>query len=249
MQIKNITKDTRIPCNKIDNITINTIKEFLTNKANHNILSNSEIDELQKINHNNLTTEAKHNLTKHIINKIYYSKQQIKIEINRESIKDLKEYQDEEKDIINKNKNIYNSKQTESNSKKDNNLNTYISSDEKIINILIDTSYNNINKNIITIKPNITILKAVSTAFKYRNMIEKDNISLTDIARQYNIKEQSYITRIVNIAYLSPKIIESIAKGYHKENLTIKVLENISNQSIDWLEQERLFKEYEITVR
>lgn len=78
--------------------------------------------------------------------------------------------------------------------------------------------------------------------YKYRKLIES-GVSLKEISEKEN-KRNTYISRIIAIGYLSPKIIECIFKADHNEKLTIGALEKIANQSMDWKTQEEIFCQY-----
>ena len=96
---------------------------------------------------------------------------------------------------------------------------------------------------IIPTSVNKTLLKAVATGYRYKQLLESGT-TITEISKQEN-KQDTYIGRMTKLGYLSLRIIESIFEAKHNEKLTVIVLENISANSIDWKSQEREFAKYQ----
>ena len=246
------TKRTR--CEKIDKLTKDAIRLFITESSNsatnnnlinsnvvNNILTPSENDELNKINYTTLTNEQQKQLTQHLIKKVTYSEGSIKIEIDRISLETLHDYQNvsERGDVNDAGK--VKIARVDTNIKNTHTLpnQTYLSTDGKTINIIIDTQAIHITST----KTNKTLIKAIVTSYEYKRMIEYTNETIDSIAKKCR-KNRDYISRITNIAYLSPRIIEYIFKAKHKESLTLTALQNISIQSMDWRVQEEMFNGY-----
>ncbi|MFT6333163.1 MAG: hypothetical protein ACJAW3_001516, partial [Lentimonas sp.] len=111
----------------------------------------------------------------------------------------------------------------------------YFSQDREVINIIADTK----TDQIIKLETNKKILNALAKGYKYKKLIES-GIAISQIAKEEN-KQGNYISRIANLGYLSPKIIDNIFKANHSDDLTIKALEEISNKYLDWKKQEEMF--------
>ena len=159
-----------------------------------------------------------------MINKVVYKDDEIKLEINRNSILNLKEHQST--------KNNYNNSENFKHQ-------VYISTDQQTVNIIANTKTTRITPT----KVNKTLLKAVATGYRYKKAM-KNGISLSTLSKQEN-KQDAYISRISMLGYLSPRIVESIFEAKHNENLTIGTLEKIANHDCSWEIQERLFVQYQ----
>ncbi len=216
-----ITTDKRLKCEKIDKVVIELTRQFVSVK--HETLTPAENDEIAKIDWDNLGSKRQKALIKHMIDKVIYKDDEMKLEINREAILSLKEYQSNK---INNNQENFNHQ-------------VYISSDEKTINIVVDTK----TTKIIPTKVNKTLLKAVATGYRYKKMVESGT-TIAEISKQEN-KQDTYISRISMLGYLSPRIVESIFEAKHNENLTIGTLEKIANHNLNWKIQEQMFAQYQ----
>jgi len=218
-----ITENKRLKCEKVDKTVIELTRQFIT--AKHQNLMPAENDEIAKIDWDNLGNQRQKVLIKHLINKAVYKDDEIKLEINRDVILNLKEYQSNKLNNTTINETF--------------NHQIYISSDKQIINIIVDTRTNKI----IPTKVDKTLLKAVATGYRYKRAME-NGISLSILSKQEN-KQDTYISRISMLGYLSSRIIENIFEAKHAENLTISILEKIANQSSDWKIQEQMFAKHQ----
>lgn len=84
-----------------------------------------------------------------------------------------------------------------------------------------------------------TLLNAVVKAFSWREKLEKEDMSVSDLAKRLKI-DRGYVTRIMNFTYLAPDIIEAILLGSQPGNLKIS---DIMKQPIPfaWSEQRLLY--------
>ena len=81
------------------------------------------------------------------------------------------------------------------------------------------------------------IIKSVARAYKWKVMLDEERVSsLAAIAEKENVNP-SYVSRIFNLNFLSPKIIERILNGTQPR--TLKLQDIIVKEMPDlWLEQE-----------
>ena len=94
-----------------------------------------------------------------------------------------------------------------------------------------------------TVKPNprkdSNLIKILSQAVKWHQDILNGK-TLKDISQQGNVSEQ-YVRRILNLSFLSPKIVRAILNGTQPTDCTLKKLLTIKTS--DWQEQEDLFRQ------
>ena len=87
-----------------------------------------------------------------------------------------------------------------------------------------------------------TMVKALARAFRWRKLLETDVYStVEEISAAENINT-SYVSRILRMALLAPKIIELIVDGREPIELTMARL--MKPFPIEWNEQMRLFGIY-----
>jgi hypothetical protein len=156
-----------------------------------------------------------------LIEKVIYKDGEIRIEVRKDLISNLQNYQFDQQNQ-NSNPEVFKHQ-------------IYFSQDREVINIIADTK----TDQIIKLETNKKILNALAKGYKYKKLIES-GIAISQIAKEEN-KQGNYISRIANLGYLSPKIIDNIFKANHSDDLTIKALEEISNKYLDWKKQEEMF--------
>jgi hypothetical protein len=64
-------------------------------------------------------------------------------------------------------------------------------------------------------------------------------LNINEISKREK-KEPSFISRMIKLGYLSPKVVESIVSRKYKKELSIVNLLNISTE-ISWKKQEEIF--------
>ena len=69
-------------------------------------------------------------------------------------------------------------------------------------------------------------------------MLEGKVKNTKDIQKLENLKDNSYIKQVLNLRFLSPRIIEAILNGTQPRELTMTKLFNI--KTLNWNEQEKL---------
>lgn len=70
----------------------------------------------------------------------------------------------------------------------------------------------------------------------FEKLTSTDRLSITEIARQDKMSP-SYLTRLVRLASISPRIQEAILFGKQPPTLTANYLMNIKYLPVDWSEQ------------
>ena len=83
------------------------------------------------------------------------------------------------------------------------------------------------------------MVKAISRAFRWQRFLQ-DGVfnTIEDLAAAEKINP-SYVSRLLRLAFLSPRIIENILAGKHPAHLTLKDL--LTPFPVDWKIQERMF--------
>ena len=85
-----ITENKRLKCEKVDKTVVELTRQFIT--AKHTNLTPAENDEIAKVDWDSLESQKQKVLIKHLINKAVYKDEEIKLEVNRGSILNLKKY-------------------------------------------------------------------------------------------------------------------------------------------------------------
>ncbi len=81
------------------------------------------------------------------------------------------------------------------------------------------------------------MIKTIARAYKWKVMVDEGQVkSLAEIAEKENITA-SYVSRVFNLNFLSPKIVERILSGTHPRELRLTDLINKVNPDL-WQEQE-----------
>jgi len=81
------------------------------------------------------------------------------------------------------------------------------------------------------------MIKTIARAYKWKIMVDEGQVkSLAEIAEKENITA-SYVSRVFNLNFLSPKIVERILSGTHPRELRMTDLINKVSPDL-WQEQE-----------
>ena len=84
-----------------------------------------------------------------------------------------------------------------------------------------------------------TMVKVIARGFRWQRLLSNGTYStIADLAVAERINP-SYVSRILRLAYLSPKIVQAILDGKQPAWLTMKEL--LKPSPAEWLEQERIF--------
>lgn len=81
------------------------------------------------------------------------------------------------------------------------------------------------------------VIKILAQAYRWHQDILKGQ-TLKEIAKRDNVSEQ-YVRRILELSFLSPKIVRAILAGKHPADCTLKHL--LSIHTPNWREQEEIF--------
>lgn len=209
-----VSDSRRFKTRKIDDVVIESMKSFFKIK---NILKPEELDELAKINWQKLSFENRRRLMQYLISKVILDDDKVRIEIEREKLGYLQKWQG-----------------TEINQDTEELENIYTSSDSRTINIV-----NNLDSlKVKIINPNNSLLWNIAKGHQYREWLES-GMKIQDISRKEN-KQVSFITRILKLGYLSPKIIENITSQEFNNNMTVAKLEKVSLKD-SWSKQGELY--------
>jgi hypothetical protein len=85
------------------------------------------------------------------------------------------------------------------------------------------------------------LLKALARAFRWRKLLEGGNYAtLQEIAEAENINP-SYVSRVMRMTLLAPKIVEAILAGRQLEGLTMA--RAMQPFPLEWVEQIRSMKD------
>lgn len=84
-----------------------------------------------------------------------------------------------------------------------------------------------------------TMIKVIARGFRWQRLLyDGTYATIEDLAAAEKINP-SYISRILRLAHLSPKVVEAILDGSHPAWLTMRDL--LEPFSTDWREQEQMF--------
>ena len=83
-----------------------------------------------------------------------------------------------------------------------------------------------------------TMIKVIARGFRWQRLLyDGTYATIEDLAAAEKINP-SYVSRILRLAYLSPRVVQAILDGSHPAWLTMKDL--LRPLPSDWAEQERL---------
>lgn len=84
-------------------------------------------------------------------------------------------------------------------------------------------------------RQDITLIKAVARAFRWRRMLEEGRFAtLTELAEAEKIT-RSYVSRVLRLTLLAPEIVEAILDGRQPEGVTLPGL--MEGKQVSWSEQ------------
>jgi hypothetical protein len=84
-------------------------------------------------------------------------------------------------------------------------------------------------------RQDITLIKAVARAFRWRRMLESGRFSIiNELAAAANINS-SYVPRVLRLTLLAPGIVEAILDGRQPEGVTLPAL--MEAFPVDWERQ------------
>lgn len=84
-----------------------------------------------------------------------------------------------------------------------------------------------------------SMVKVIARGFRWQRLLDSGTYSTIDDLAAAEKVNPSYVSRILRLAYLSPKVVQAIMDGKQPARLTMKdLLKPFPN---DWFEQEKKF--------
>jgi hypothetical protein len=84
------------------------------------------------------------------------------------------------------------------------------------------------------------LLKTIVRAHKWFNDLVSGRVhNMAEIASMEGV-DKSYVSRVVNLAFLAPDIIESIISGHQPADLNVEKLMKRTDLPLDWVQQRQL---------
>lgn len=217
----------KLPADEIEKFVIEEIKTYFSDidKIQH-YFSDLTIENQNKILANIKYGSIFHNnLVQNILSKVTVSKNWIEIIL---SINKIKKFLYE---LVNADINLAENNDSDIEIMKNIKISTGNTKGCKVLIIRKgEKSENNINE---------TLVKVIVRSFYWHKLLITGKAKNTkDIQTIENLKDNSYIKQVLNLRFLSPKIIEAILSGKQKEDLTITKLFSI--KTLDWKAQEQI---------
>ncbi len=227
---QNVGSISKLPANEIEKFVIVELEKYFADIK----ISQKFIEKLSIQKQNNIFEKLKtinfinHNIIQNIIEKIVISKDWIEINLNKNQIqKFLYNLGGDIQDIAE----LKTFKQEFITIKKDVRISTTNSKGNKVL--ILDSN----SKDEIFINDNL--VKAIVKSYYWHELLLTGKAKNTkEIQKLENLKDNSYIKQILNLRFLSPKIVETILKGTQPKDLTVSKLFNI--KTLNWQEQEQL---------
>lgn len=214
-----------LPTGQIDKLAKDAIIEILN--SNLNGLNKDSAMALKFINFNDMDYFAQHNFIRNFINKIIYQKDRLTFFFNTDPII-LSAYTG---DSLNQNNNPLEFIT-------DNANNQIIYEKQVVINRRLSSNIYNAGKvGLMSVNDNNRlIVRAFAYAWRYKKLYES-GMPTDDIARQERISKRT-IYKYLNLAYLSPKLVNQLLNGTLTVNL--QTLFDISSKNLSFDEQEKM---------
>jgi len=89
-------------------------------------------------------------------------------------------------------------------------------------------------------KPQPHIVRLVQLAQRWWKEMQDDELSVTEIASRHGV-DRVYVSRVIRLAFLAPKIGEQIVAGEQAPDLDARTLLRLHSLPLSWEEQERRF--------
>lgn len=219
------TKGLFLPTEQIDRLAKDAIIEILN--SNLNGLNKDSVMALKLINFTDMDYFTQHNFIRNFINKIIYQKDRLTFFFNTDPII-LSAYTG---DSLNQNDNPLEIIA-------DNANNQIIYEKQVVINRRLSSNVYNAGKvGLMSVNDNNRlIVRAFAYAWKFKKLYER-GIRMEDIMKQEKITKRT-IYKYLNLAYLSPKIVNQLLSGTLTINL--QTLFNIASKNLSFEEQENL---------
>lgn len=218
------TKGFYLTAPRVDEIAIKTITDFL-NSDMSNLPINLAIT-LKRIDITNMTYMQKQDLIQSLIEKVVYSQEQLVYTLTTDATK-LQQFVSE--NYVNQNTDKM----------------EYIISDSSItiteqvfLRKYVNTVYDRGKNGVLNVTDNNhLILKAFATAWKYRELYERDG-NVDEIIHNARTSPRLFY-KYLALSYLNPNIVNKILKG--KQNISVRDILNKASRSNDFKVQEKIF--------
>lgn len=214
-----------LPTEQIDKLAKNAIIEILNSSLNG--VNKDSAMALKLINFTNMDYFAQRNFSRNFINKIIYQNDRLTFFFNTDPIT-LSAYAS---DSLNENNN-------ELEFIADNANNQIIYEKQVVINRGLSSNVYNAGKvGLMSVNDNNhLIVRAFAYAWRYKKLYE-NSMPTDDIAKQERISKRT-IYKYLNLAYLSPKLVNQLLNGTLTVNL--QTLFDITSKNLSFEEQEKM---------
>lgn len=214
-----------LPARDVDNITREVIENFLD--SDMEMLAQSTKMTFKQISYND-------KLIKNLITKIIYHDDKLTYFLNITDTDQLKPFINE--DTLN--------------TKSEKLEGAYLSEDKKHLiidkpiilqkGVALSNQYSGGSKTIATKKENATtLIKALSIAWRYKKMYERGTL-VTEIMKQEKLTNRT-VYKYLNLAYLSPKIVNDIMDSNIPSHINLQTLFEIASKYETFGKQEKIF--------
>ena len=218
------TKGFYLTAGRVDEIVIKTITDFLNSDMSNLPINLAAI--LKRIDITNMNFTEKRNLIQSLVEKVVYSQEQLIYTLTSDTIK-LQPFITE--NYVNQNTEPM----------------EYIIGDNSItitekvfLRKYVNTVYDHGKNGVLSIiDNNHLIIKAFATAWKYRELYERDG-GVDEIIKNLKTSPRLFY-KYLALAYLSPKIINRLLSG--KANMAVRDILDKASRSGDFKIQEKIF--------
>lgn len=228
-----ILKGTYLPAGDIEKITAGIVKDFL-NYDLKLLLPKAKILEFKSLNFDALTMPRQHKFIRELVSKVVYYEDKLVCFIDIENLSWMNNFKPT--DYMNGTNNIVPGSVFSSEDKRH-----IVIVKEIFINNRVSTNrYDACGKIIMTKKENNHgLIKALAYGWRYKKLYEK-GLSIAKIRMQEHKTERT-IYKYLNLAYLSPKIVNNIMESKVPGHIDLQKLFHISSKYVDFKSQEEQF--------
>ena len=218
------TKGLYLTAARVDEIAIKTITDFLNSDMSNLPINLATV--LKRIDVTNMNFAEKRNLIQSLVEKVVYSQEQLIYTLTTDATK-LQQFVSE--NYVNQNTDKM----------------EYIISDSSItitekvfLRKYVNTVYDRGKNGVLNVTDNNhLILKAFATAWKYRELYERDG-NVDEIIHNARTSPRLFY-KYLALSYLNPNIVNKILKG--KQNISVRDILNKASRSNDFKVQEKIF--------
>ena len=218
------TKGFYLTAARVDEIVIKTITDFLNSDMSNLPINLATI--LKRIDITNMNFVEKRNLIQSLVEKVVYSQEQLIYTITTNGTK-LQQFVSENYMNPNTDKMEYIIGD-----------NSIIITEKVFLRKYVNPTYDRGKNGVLNITDNNhLILKAFATAWKYRELYERDG-NVDEIIHNARTSPRLFY-KYLALSYLNPNIVNKILKG--KQNISVRDILNKASRSNDFKVQEKIF--------